>query len=411
MLTLSDLGIILARLFLETLSYYNAKFMYALKGTYKISPVLTLYLTHSMGSLILIGDIIKHKLKYPLLVEKETGVKFKPFFLYVCFLSLFYNLCHIPKFYAMNYMSDVTIVSIYSASVLFTYIFSVIVISKKVVPSEACWVVFGLLGIIIMGNGAKINAMWVSIVISSVFSGLYGVLFKVFLNDGKSREINIEEKLISNSVSEATAAGIIDRDKKIEYDNSMIITESELTSKAETTELEPIAKSIDTDTDEKYIHKANVPFINLENKLNEELEAEPKQTHSFIGNEISSETNRRIMFMKHYISLTGLVTFLFYWPGLWLANHTKIEIIKFPFRARPIIHILIANIVSLSHNLMYFIIVAARTPLFAQISGIILQPTFLFISILQKHGIACMGELIGCLMSFFSFLFLCRSNA
>lgn len=411
MLKLSDIAIIMTRLFLETLSYYNAKFMYALKGASKISPIFTLYITHSMGSLILINDLIVHKLKYPNHVAKETGLKFSKLLMYVAFLSLFYNLCHIPKFYAMNYMSDVSIVSIYSASVLFTYVFSVIIISKRVVKKELCWVIIGFVGIIVMGNDTKRNALWASVVISSMFSGLYGVLFKVVMNKG-SEKINFYQLENSASGSDVTNEGVVDRSKKIEYDDKIVIHEEDLSSKLTETDPDITERPESVPSAESFGIPEPENFINQDIKYDMALKADTddKQKRYFLSTEISDETYRRVQFMKHYISLTGLFTLLFYWPGLWFVDYMQYEDISFPLKPRPIIHVLVANVVSLSHNLMYFIIVAARTPLFAQISGIILQPTFLFISILQKKGIACMGELVGCIMSFLSFLFLCSSE-
>lgn len=387
--------------------------MYALKGDSKISPILTLYLTHSMGSLILINGLIKYKLKYPLHVASETGISFLKFFVYVCFLSLFYNLVHIPKFYAMNYMSDVSIVSIYSASVLFTYIFSVIIISKNIIRVEICWVVIGLIGIGIMGIGNNINYMWWSIVVSSIFSGLYGVIFKVFMNKGIPKISFVSNKTgLTNS--EPSSSMIVDRKSKINLDESVVLHDDQITLKSTFTESvasEKLNSDQESSGKNTMLEKSEDVIPIASNLSNVNITDVDKNKICFFGKEISTETNRRIQFMKHYISLTGAVTMLFYWPGLWFVNYIHLESINFPFKTQTIFHVVIANILSLSHNLLYFIIVAARTPLFAQISGIILQPTFLFLSILQKRGIACIGDLLGCILSFLSFLFLTGSEA
>ncbi|KAM0676509.1 hypothetical protein GVAV_000478 [Gurleya vavrai] len=522
MLSFSDIAIIGSRLFLETISFYNAKMMYSY--TTRISPLLTLYITHSTGTFLFIYDLYKHKLNYKKHVEQSIGISLKLMLGFVLFLSLFYNLCHIPKFYAMNCMSDVSIVSIYGASVLCTYLFSIFVSNAKFDKKGSISLALGLFGMFFLlmndVNLGKYFSLCSWVITTSIFSGLYGVIFKLCMNqEDKSKrdeikkniEINKELKGILNGsheirsfyekgvkrpdlniyyinddeISYAKNHGIsinekneinyqknhgisfdkkneiyFQRNHKISYnknnessmrdenkaflkddDKNSINDENKISffdrnnflekqngkknldfyqnnnlnsSSLETSSGTIIDSNIKVE-EEKNVKKIIENFnsynlMNLEtNKLIEKkktIEKKLKKKDYFFNKEISAETKRKIMFMRHYMSLTGLVTFLFYWPGLLIAKYFSGESMNFPNTSIPIIHLLIATIISLTHNIVYFVIVAAKTPLFAQVSGIILQPTFLFISIIKNKGLGCFTELIGCLMTFISFLML-----
>lgn len=382
--------------------------MYALKGVSKISPVVTLYITHSMGTIIFLNDIYRHRTNYTRKIKEETGVRFWPFFLNVLWLSLFYNLCHIPKFYAMNYLSDISIVSLYGASVLFTYVFAVCILRSRVDGKGLISLMIGALGVfLLLFNDVTIRKhvlLFFWITFSSVFSGLYGVLFKLALKPGSS---------LSDKIESISRVGT--------KDNQCIKCGSNCVSSiCSTKSVKDIVRKFDNPGGENK-NKENIDFFAVRDSLRSTIESSDghivckdervvydKETprFSFLQMDISDEMHRKILFMKHYMSLTGLVTLLFYWPGLYYLHKYKIESIALPHRMRPLIHVCLANIISFCHNLVYFIIVSSRSPLFAQISGIILQPTFLFIQILKNNGYTCLTELIGCSLSFFSFLFL-----
>lgn len=464
MLSLTDLAIIFSRLFLETASFYNAKMMYSYIGTNHISPIFTLYITHSMGTFIFLHDIFKHRSNYLKILYKETGIKASVLFLNIAFLSLFYNLCHIPKFYAMNYLSDIVIVSIYGGSVLFTYIFSLMILKTKMESIGLISLLLGILGMLLLLTGddtmTKHMGMCISVLISSMFSGMYGVLFKIGMKvrqnkkDKNDKEVDFYE-IAENNKSTRSNNGInvsIDvpslnesvydkkvvsfckeeklhartnlrnnfQDDKLQFNkdpNSYKLenkkdftTQDMIDLKTAKEDIQRAQNKKSNNTNELENKKENILYNTIENHKAIEFEHDIDEKYFFLQREVNKETYRKILFMKHYISLTGVCTFLFYWPGLVFVHTLQLEKIAFPTNPRPLVHLFIANIISLVHNVVYFVIVAAKTPLFAQISGIILQPTFLFISIIQNHGLTCIAELIGCVMSFVAFLMLCNRH-
>lgn len=494
LLSCSDIFIILTRLFLETVSYYNAKTMYALKGYNKLSPLLVLYLTHSLGTILFLRDLIVHRSSYIKKVEKDTRLSFKFMVLSTAFLSLFYNLCHIPKFYAMNFLSDVSIVSIYGCSVIFTYIFAVVLINAKLDSVGMFSVSLGVLGMLLLvwnDNSLNKHIYLVSCVcISSVLSGMYGVFFKMVMchdvnnknkeclnclekdrlvynvSDGKADRTKQEcDECIKRYAETRKQAGntkIAEQHKNtdayVEYKDDYNYSFAENRAKFENNSYEGEVNS-NNSKQQCYSHRSSCSKSNgqdsllnghpndqkdctcfdkyhnknssqkannananpslesseveLYNKnLNRKIEfknVEDKEKH-FMKYKITNETYRKLMFMRHYMSLTGLITFVLYWPGLYIVHCRGCEDISLPTKIRPIIHIVIANIFSVLHNIIYFVIVAVKTPLFAQISGIIMQPTFLFISIVENRGISCVTELSGCILSFAAFLLLCNRH-
>lgn len=395
---LSDVFIILTRLFLETISYYNAKIMYSYKGMSKVSPILTLYLTHSMGTILFLRDLYKYKGNYLNKITMDTGIKAKEFIVSVAWLSLFYNLCHIPKFYAMNYLTDVSIVTIYGASVLFTYVFSIAALETIIDKEGLVSLAMGIIGVFLLLLGDKSigyhSIMCVVLFVSSLFSGMYAVLFKKAMVPHKSVLDKIDELSQAKQLS----------DEIIENKSNEIVFNTETENKKITGEQANLDfYSIET-KDEITADTSIDKIVDRSEKVKYENDTENQ--NYFYKKELSRETKRRINFMRHYMSLTGLLTLLLYWPGLVFVHHMKIEPIHIPFQILPLFHVFIANTISLVHNVIYFIIICSRSPLFAQISGIILQPTFLFIQIVRDNGMAHFFELIGCGMSFVSFIIL-----
>lgn len=493
LLSITDVLIIIARLFLETVSYYNAKTMYALEGYDKLSPLLVLYLTHSLGTLIFLKDLIVHRKNYVKRVVEDTQLPFKFLVYSVIFLSLFYNLCHIPKFYAMNYLSDVSIVSIYGCSVIFTYIFAVVLINAKLDSVGVLSVSLGVLGMVLLvWNDNSINShlyLVMCVCISSILSGMYGVFFKMVMCykiDDKTIEClnclekdklcyseyaqddNKVEKRCDDCIKKYQEMHNDANNDKVRSKDGEVIDEKNTDANpnyqgandnlgvvnGETVHLEsqyanhnhtdirpePVyqidnqnkPQNVDyllnnhrdikhTTRDQNFSssrssnssHVLESSEIEMHGKnINHEIEFKSKKDGQkyFFRYKITNETYRKLMFMRHYISLTGLVTLTLYWPALYLVHSSGCEDISLPKNIRPILHVIIANIFSLMHNLIYFVIVAVKTPLFAQISGIIMQPTFLFISIVENRGISCVSELSGCVLSFTAFLLLCNRH-
>ncbi|EJW05316.1 hypothetical protein EDEG_00619 [Edhazardia aedis USNM 41457] len=539
MLNITDISIIGLRLVLELISYYNAKIMYSYTGISKISPVLTLYISHSMGTILFLSDIFTYRTKYFKKLRKETGMNPMRFLLCVTYLSLFYNLCHIPKFYAMNYISDVSIVSIYSSSVISTYLFAVMILSSSMQYRGVFGAILGTFGLILLLIGDK--EMWnhrhmsITLFVSSIFAGMYGVLFKYSLENKKTikkgifgssdeknenildlidnrkiqntrKVVEIDSESQSQSQSEENAnkspltpeknepiSEIYNCESKSNQINKMVIAQkdcfdssvlglnsqidgenlnkneisSDVSSYSESLEkttcicLQNITKndaeeaiknkklsdlekndlnffSVDKNCVCRYkeenknqaisfdkfsktqknisLVQNNIDFYEMKheiatNSTNLSLRTnadrpvkKSSKKYKVFGYELAPENYRKLMFMRHYMALTGLVTFMLYWPGIVFIKKFDLENIYIPTSPLPLLHLLIANIVSITHNIIYFVIVCSRSPLFGQISGIILQPTFLFIQIVRRSGVDCLVQLIGCMMSFVSFI-------
>ncbi|KAM0686781.1 hypothetical protein COBT_001990 [Conglomerata obtusa] len=429
MLTFTDIAIIAFRLFLETIAFYNAKMMYSYST--RISPLLTLYITHSTGTFLFLYDLYKHRNRYPAYIKKDLGISLGMMLMHVAYLSLFYNLCHIPKFYAMNCMSDVSIVSIYGASVLCTYIFSVCVMDTSVDKTGVMALLIGIIGVFFLLlrdlSLGKYIVLCSWVVGSSILSGLYGVLFKLSMNPCLSTVNKDEHKKKLENQQKQSNINLENKEDKILYNSRINFHikepnlnfyeyDEKLDSSVETSSGNIIDKKLKIKEDEninlnvKTLIKGfnESSFANIvKNKDIGINDDEPASMQELLTKkEITGETKQKLLFMRHYMGLTGLVTFLFYWPGLYFVRYTIDETMNFPYSSRSIIHLAIATMVSLSHNLVYFMIVAARTPLFAQVSGIILQPTFLFISIVKNKGLSCVTELTGCILTFISYLML-----
>ncbi|KRH92675.1 putative transporter, partial [Pseudoloma neurophilia] len=82
-----------------------------------ISPLFVTYLTHSIIICFIVHDLIKNRSNYLNYLKNIIRIKLKAFFWYTIGLSFIFNLSHIPKYMAMNKLSDVFIVSVGCLSV------------------------------------------------------------------------------------------------------------------------------------------------------------------------------------------------------------------------------------------------------------------------------------------------------
>lgn len=115
-----DALLIVLRVSLALLAYYNAKMMYSHGENEGVSPLFVTYLTHSVISFFILQDILVKKMNYLASLRNNVG-DLKKFLVQTCILSLIFNLSHIPKYFAMNKLSDVFIVSVGCLSVHTTY--------------------------------------------------------------------------------------------------------------------------------------------------------------------------------------------------------------------------------------------------------------------------------------------------
>ncbi|ELQ75524.1 putative transporter, partial [Trachipleistophora hominis] len=89
-----------------------------------------------------------------------------------------------------------------------------------------------------------------------------------------------------------------------------------------------------------------------------------------------------LSFMRHYLGTTGILTLLFYWPMVIIP----LDALQPTFGVhgtRLLIHVVISNILSISQNILYFVLVTCRSPHFVQLSGMILQPTIICVEMLM----------------------------
>lgn len=89
-----------------------------------------------------------------------------------------------------------------------------------------------------------------------------------------------------------------------------------------------------------------------------------------------------LSFMRHYLGTTGILTLLCYWPMIIIP----LDSINPTFGVhgvRLVIHVIISNILSVSQNILYFVLVTCRSPHFVQLSGMILQPTIICVEMLM----------------------------
>ncbi|TBU20529.1 hypothetical protein CWI38_0057p0090 [Hamiltosporidium tvaerminnensis] len=573
-----ELIIILVRVVLESLAYYNAKIMYTCSSIQHISPILTMYLTHSSGCLIILKDMVKYRLKYFEKMEKDTGVGRRTFMVRVVVLSIFYNLCHIPKFYSMKCLRDAYIVSIYGSSVLFSHVFSLIFNIEKISRKGVFSMVLCLAGLVVIvldDVSCRKHYVWAIICfLAAVFSGLYTVLLKIcieipekvkkiknnnlrqkeidfyetsnnelqkeleigndyeikekmentgtkdfapnshenkecnleignkkdlrtrdfIVNSKKNKDINLEsgknikdlrmktciissldnseknlEKtnngcdvteehfLISNDILESSVEQNkkdlkmtevkymisseanpeikknikhgISKDSKIDFKTNLennsykfkpisleiqdfLPIESNITN-----ELHCLNEKVNENHIDTKLHISNQIYIPPEIPLNTNIvtnksnkENKIVKPNSNIINIEKENLNRKLIYMKYYMGLTGLFTLLFYWPFLLLVNLKSIDEISIPTQGRQIFHIFAANILSLCQNTIYLLLISYKSPVFAQVSGIFFQPTVVIIQLFRSIDIIHCTEILGCFSIFFSFCLLGKSK-
>ncbi|KRH92013.1 putative transporter, partial [Pseudoloma neurophilia] len=92
---------------------------------------------------------------------------------------------------------------------------------------------------------------------------------------------------------------------------------------------------------------------------------------------VSFDKIDNLIFMRQYLGLTGLITFLFYWPMLVLPIDKEGDIQLY-------IHLILSNLLSISQNTLYFFMITIKSPYFIQTSGLILQPSIVLIEMLRK---------------------------
>lgn len=173
--------------------YFLNKKIYT-KNENMVSPLHITYIIHSIPSLFSIlwickGDYIKR-------IEKETLLNFKNF-LKICFLlSLVSNVYHIPRYYAMNVLPDITIVSIYSLSVTFSYFFWNFKKLNKINVYHFIFIILSFFGSILI----LWNFQWLHIfcILGSFLTAIHSSLIKYFIN--KHSTLYLQNSKLENNV-------------------------------------------------------------------------------------------------------------------------------------------------------------------------------------------------------------------
>lgn len=104
--------------------------------------------------------------------------------------------------------------------------------------------------------------------------------------------------------------------------------------------------------------------------------------HKINKKNVTEQQLSDLSFMRHYLGTTGILTLLLYWPMIIIP----LDALQPTFGvhgSRLLIHVVISNILSISQNILYFVLVTCRSPHFVQLSGMILQPTIICVEMLM----------------------------
>lgn len=104
--------------------------------------------------------------------------------------------------------------------------------------------------------------------------------------------------------------------------------------------------------------------------------------HKINRKNVTEQQLSDLSFMRHYLGTTGILTLLLYWPMIIIP----LDALQPTFGvhgSRLLIHVVISNILSISQNILYFVLVTCRSPHFVQLSRMILQPTIICVEMLM----------------------------
>lgn len=359
------------RIFLETLAYYNARYLTIYT---KLSPGLIIYLTHSFVSLFLIYDIIKYKKNFFGVISKRIGIPFDKFLFRVFFLSLFHNLKSFIRFFCFIKLNDCTVISLSCTNVLFTkYFFSRVVLNYK----ERVLFFIVSLSILVIIYTEKSVISTLGMLLTSFFSSLYNVLYKRLMVKTETLDQKIT-KLLENKKEILKAK---EKKKIREFYKSRSSSMNDLTNSSKFNLEEPLInfseerKSFDSENLSQFSEEKEIlNFIPFDKKIN------PKEFNNEICNLIKLENNKKetkkTYFVTYYfIIFSGLITLLFYWPVLLFDFECEVSL-------RGIFHCSLGICLSQLIIFLHFALIGFFTPLFAQLSNVLFKFSIFTLNIL-----------------------------
>lgn len=464
----SDIILIVLRVGLELLAYYNAKVMYR-TGEFqsRISPLFITYLTHSIVSFLILQDIIKSKFRYLKKVEQETNLTPKRFLFFTFLLSFIFNLSHIPKYFSLNKFSDLFIVSVSCLSVLSTHWLCIFTGRKRITFTCVLFTFLSTCGLIILVmDECKIARKFILAILlfaGSIVGGFYTVFMKIFMDHRSrgysraQRQLPVVEPANSSQKSELQNSQSISNTQNttvepfyddISSDKFVNHQKINTINFNDQIDVDTLTQSMDTEdtlkgmvpfeshdslerqsSDENTLMKSqNESFDDLQTKNDQKVdqndvknlnseENRNKTVHLNVSEQItenvvetlnnpgSSENEmsmdkftwylislinrdkiknnkiRDLLFMKHYLGTTGILTLFLYWPMIIFPMHKQSLSIN---GIRLLFHVFMCNLLSVSQNVLYFVLVTVKSPHFIQLSGMILQPTIICLEMIMN---------------------------
>jgi hypothetical protein len=307
------------RLFLETISYYNARYL----ATYtKLSSGMIIYLTHSFVSLLLFYDIIKHKKQIISIIKNRTGIPFNKFITAILLLSVFHNMKSFIRFICFAKLSDASVISLSCTNILFTkYLFSRATMNDH----EKILFLLIIMNILVVTVTDSSIISSLGIIVTAAFSSLYNVLYKRLMVN----EENISQRIENMLNNKKTA---LKNKEKITLIN---------------------------------FYENNASFNNLPEK---------EISKSFVL-ENNEQNDKETYYTAYYfIIISGFITLVFYWPMVFLDYECQ-------FTARGLFHcgigILLAQLITFYH----FMLIGFISPLFAQLTNVFFKVIILFLHV------------------------------
>lgn len=378
----------LFRLFLETLSFINFRYLYR---HFDVSGHLITYATHSFCGTLFLLEIARHRGHLLGLIEKRTGIHRHSFVLYTLALGMISNIKSLLRLSISQCVSDTTAMALSCSSVLFTrFLFS----RHQAVGTKmrcAVLVILACMAAAIIGEGEYLGCL--CLLFSSFISSLYSVLYRrmsrriVTLDDRierlqlqkyevlesmeRCRRMSVYLKSPLSQTSFHGAQGLDarpfqDRDKedRTHSRDNMHAAGRWLTEKTPASTSSGKSTSIDIHT--PCLSARNIPW------MRRIILKDP-------GNADHAKHLRGLYTTYYYLSLSGAMTAILYWP-LLLAEDRKCWCPQY------FLLVLLAVLLNAFLNFNYFAAIGLVSTIFAQLSSFLFK-AFVFWSQIAERGI------------------------
>lgn len=392
--------LVLFRLFLETLAFVNFRYLYR---HFDVSGHLITYATHSFCGMLFLLDLARHRGRLLGLIEKRTGIRSHSFVLYTLALGMISNAKSLLRLSISQCVSDTTAMALSCSSVLFTrFLFSGQQHAASTKMRCTVLVVAACMAAVILGEGEYLGCL--CLLLASFISSLYSVLYRrmsrrrATLDDRierlqlqkyeglenmeKSRRMSV---YLRSPLSQTCLHGVqgLDarpfqhggaEDRRARGDGHALGT-----CLAEGT---PGAKAPRTDMGTPCTAARNVPW------MRRIILEDP-------GNAEHAEHLRSLYTTYYYLSLSGAMTAVLYWP-LLLAENRRCWCPQY------FLLVLLAVLLNALLNFNYFAAIGLVSTIFAQLSGFLFK-AFVFWSQVAERGVLLQdaGALVVLLAVFF----------